>query len=108
MAKAKVLYFSGPHCVHCRSYGPVVADVAGELGLEVDEVDVAGHPDVAAHYEIRTVPTVLLTYGDHVMMQTAGPKKRSYLRKRLSEMLEGGKTRAVRKKKKRKAKRRGA
>tara|TARA_Y100001972_G_scaffold117700_1_gene157001 strand:- start:710 stop:958 length:249 start_codon:yes stop_codon:yes gene_type:complete len=53
----KLIYFSASWCGPCRQLGPIMDEVAQQV--TVQKVDVDASPDMANHYEIRNVPTVL-------------------------------------------------
>jgi thioredoxin 1 len=53
----KLIYFSAPWCGPCRQLGPIMDEVAQQI--TVQKVNVDDSPDMAAHYGIRNVPTVV-------------------------------------------------
>lgn len=53
-----VILFSTPTCGPCKAVAPALREAAGRNGVAYAEVDVAGRPEVAGRYRIRTVPTV--------------------------------------------------
>lgn len=57
-----LLTFTGPKCIICRQLAPMLAVVVGEAGagLASAKVDAEALPDVAARYEIRSLPTTML------------------------------------------------
>jgi thioredoxin 1 len=70
--------FWAPWCGPCRQLGPVVDSIDAELGdaVEVVKVNVDDHPELAEHYQVSGVPTlVLFEDGAPVhRMQGARPK----------------------------------
>ena len=55
----KILYFSAPWCGPCKQFGPVM-DRISQTGILVEKVNVDNAPAVAAAYNIRSVPTVVV------------------------------------------------
>jgi thioredoxin 1 len=55
----KILYFSAPWCGPCKQFGPVM-DRISQTGILVEKVNVDNAPAVAAAYNVRSVPTVVV------------------------------------------------
>jgi thioredoxin-like negative regulator of GroEL len=55
----KILYFSAPWCGPCKQFGPVM-DRISQTGILVEKVNVDNAPAVAAAYNVRSVPTVIV------------------------------------------------
>ena len=55
----KLIYFSAPWCGPCKMFGPVM-DRISQSGILVEKVNVDTAPAVAAAYNVRSVPTVVL------------------------------------------------
>lgn len=55
----KLIYFSTPTCAPCRMFGPVMDRIA-QSGIPVEKINVDTAPAVAAAYNVRSVPTVVL------------------------------------------------
>ena len=53
----KLIYFSAPWCGPCRQLSPIMEEVGQQI--TVQKVNVDDSPDMAAHYGIRNVPTVV-------------------------------------------------
>jgi thioredoxin 1 len=54
----KYLYFSAPWCGPCRTFGPIMEEVATKIPVQKVNVDEQG--DLATQYSIRSVPTLVL------------------------------------------------
>ena len=54
----ELLYFSAPWCGPCRQLGPVMEQLQAE-GYNIRKINVDNSQDMAAHYEVRNVPTVI-------------------------------------------------
>lgn len=55
----KIIYFSSPTCGPCKQFGPVM-DRISQTGILVEKVNVDNAPAVAAAYNVRSVPTVIV------------------------------------------------
>ena len=55
----KILYFSAPWCGPCKQFGPIM-DRISQTGILVEKVNVDNVPAVAAAYNVRSVPTVII------------------------------------------------
>ena len=55
----KILYFSAPWCGPCKQFGPVM-DRISQTGILVEKVNVDNVPALAAAYNVRSVPTVVV------------------------------------------------
>ncbi|MFO7325064.1 MAG: thioredoxin [Pseudomonadota bacterium] len=65
-------------CAPCRAIAPVLQDVAAARGqsLRVVKVDVDEHPDLARHYGVRSIPTLLLFQDGQLRAQHVGALRR--------------------------------
>ena len=75
----KLIYFSAPWCGPCRQLGPIMDDVAQEA--PVQKVNVDDSPDMASHYGIRNVPTVIAvdSFGNERGRKVGVNPKQAYL-----------------------------
>ena len=55
----KILYFSAPWCGPCKQFGPIM-DRISQTGILVEKVNVDNAPALAAAYNVRSVPTVVV------------------------------------------------
>ena len=55
----KILYFSAPWCGPCKQFGPIM-DRISQTGILVEKVNVDNAPAIAAAYNVRSVPTVII------------------------------------------------
>lgn len=54
----KLLYFSAPWCQPCKTLGPIMDQVSHQA--VVKKINVDDNPEMASHYGVRSVPTVIL------------------------------------------------
>jgi len=75
----KLIYFSAPWCGPCRQLGPIMDEVAQQV--TVQKVNVDNNPDIASHYGIRNVPTVVAVddYGNEKARKVGLNPKQVYL-----------------------------
>mgnify|MGYP001114126927 FL=1 len=52
-------YFSATWCGPCKSFKPVINEIAGE-GYSIQFIDIDQQQDLAAKYNVRSVPTVVI------------------------------------------------
>jgi len=52
-------YFSATWCGPCKSFKPVMNEIAGE-GYSVQFIDIDQSQDLAARYNVRSVPTTVI------------------------------------------------
>ena len=52
-------YFSATWCGPCKTFKPVMNEVAGE-GHSVQFIDIDQSPELAQQYNVRSVPTVVV------------------------------------------------
>ena len=53
----KLLYFSAPWCSPCKTLGPIMEQVSQQVNVK--KINVDDSPEMASHYGIRNVPTVI-------------------------------------------------
>ena len=60
--------FWAPWCGPCRAIGPILEELAQEMGEKVDivKVNVDDNPNISAQYGIRSIPTLLIFKGGEV------------------------------------------
>ncbi len=55
----RVTKFYSKTCQPCKTYGPLVDDVAKAYDIEVENVDIADAQQLVAQYGIRCVPALV-------------------------------------------------
>ena len=52
-------YFSATWCGPCKTFKPIMNEIAGE-GYSVQVIDIDQQQDLAARYNVRSVPTTII------------------------------------------------
>lgn len=73
--------FYATWCQPCRMMHPVLEQVKATLGdkIRIVKVDIDRHPDTAAAYGIRSVPTLVLFRRGEVLLRQSGAMPKSDL-----------------------------
>jgi hypothetical protein len=80
MAAMALTIYSRPGCHLCEEMRAVVLPIAGELGAQLDEIDISGSADLEARYG-QEIP-VLLVNGRKAFKYRVAPRElRRYLQR---------------------------
>lgn len=76
-------------CGPCRAIAPALEELSRELAgkLKIVKVNVDESPDLAADFQIRSIPTLLLVKGGKVEAQMVGAMSKTQLRSKLDPLL---------------------
>jgi len=71
--------FWAPWCGPCRMVGPILDDLSVDMDgkATIAKVNVDNDPDIAARYQIRGIPTVILFKDGQLVNQAVGARSRS-------------------------------
>jgi thioredoxin 1 len=83
----KLLRFHATWCGPCKRFEPVISAFAEKHGVEVEHVDIDEKPDMAAAYDIQSVPTTIAIIDGHVDVRISGAVPGPVLESRLREFL---------------------
>ena len=54
----KILYFSAAWCSPCKTLGPIIESLSGQINY--DKIDVDNNQDLSIEYGVRNIPTLVL------------------------------------------------
>jgi thioredoxin 1 len=54
----KILYFSAAWCGPCKTLGPIIESLSGQINY--DKIDVDNNQDLSIEYGVRNIPTLVL------------------------------------------------
>ena len=80
-----LLDFWAAWCAPCRMIAPTIETLAGDLAgrIKVGKVNVDEQPGLAAAFQVMSIPTVTLTRGNTLIMQSIGVKSKDALRREI-------------------------
>jgi thioredoxin 1 len=84
-----VVDFWATWCGPCRMVAPILEELSVENTerFEVVKVDSDENSGLAAHYSIRSIPTILIFKGGEVVKTIIGAKPKAVLLKEIEEVL---------------------
>lgn len=82
--------FWAPWCGPCKILGPVVEEVAKDIGEKafVGKLNVDDNPVVASRYKIMSIPTLLIFKGGEIVDQFIGVQTKDLIIKRIESALK--------------------
>ena len=76
-------YFSATWCGPCKSFKPVMNEIAGE-GYHVEFINIDNLSDLAQQYNVRSVPTVVIEENGVEVDRLVGAQPKSVILERMS------------------------
>mgnify|MGYP003116352876 FL=1 len=67
----QIKYFSAVWCGHCKTFKPIMTEIANE-GHSVEFIDIDQSQNLALKYNVRSVPTVLVTENGQEISRLVG------------------------------------
>jgi thioredoxin len=80
--------FWAPWCKPCKAIEPILEDL--ERHVDVARVNIDEHPEIAARYDVLTIPTVMLFAGGESRGVLRGARPRAHFDRWLAEVLPAG------------------
>jgi thioredoxin 1 len=72
--KVVVVDFWAPWCMPCMMLGPIIEEIADEMGekVKVGKLNVDENQGVATKYDVMSIPTVLILKGGEIVESFVG------------------------------------
>ena len=85
--KPALVDFGAEWCVYCKKIAPIIEEIANENpDLFVGSVDVDLQPMLAARFQVRSIPTVVLLKNGEVVKQFIGAQTKETYLKAIAEL----------------------
>jgi hypothetical protein len=82
----QVLYFTAPWCAPCKMFKPVVEMVSGELGVNINYINIDYDASFAERYSVTSVPTLIILDGQgQVAYRNSGVMSKDQLSRVLNQ-----------------------
>ncbi|MDD5731812.1 MAG: thioredoxin [Patescibacteria group bacterium] len=87
--KVSLVDFWAPWCGPCKMLGPVVEEVAKDIGEKafIGKLNVDDNPVVASKYKIMSIPTILIFKKGKIVDQFVGVQPKDLIIKRLESAI---------------------
>jgi len=81
--------FGAAWCGPCVAVAPIIRDFAVEYEdrVTIATVDVEAHPELAARYGVRSLPTIMLLEGGEIRRVLVGARSRQEYRAAIDQLL---------------------
>jgi len=78
MTEVTLIDFHADWCGPCKTQDPIIEEIEADYEdrVEFEFVDVDANPDLANEYQVRSIPTVIVTAGEEVVERFVGVTQR--------------------------------
>jgi thioredoxin 1 len=87
--KATLVDFWAPWCGPCMMMGPILDDLAGEMGekMEFGKINVDENRETAEKYEIMSIPAIKVFQGGKIIKEWVGVQNKENLKAELEKII---------------------
>src|SRR5205814_8804498 len=83
--------FWAPWCRPCRAIETILGEIEQETpGVAFAKLNIDDHPEIAARYEVLSIPTVIVFAAGEARGSLIGARPRSHVERWLAEVLPAG------------------
>lgn len=88
--KPVLVDFYADWCGPCKMMAPILKEVKSRMGddLTIVKIDTEKNPDVAIHYQVRGIPTLILFKNGQILWQQSGVMVADQLEAIINQKLE--------------------
>lgn len=88
--KPVLVDFYADWCGPCKMMAPILKELKSKMGddLTIVKIDTEKNPDVAIHYQVRGIPTLILFKEGQVLWQQAGVMSANQLHTIINQKLK--------------------
>ena len=81
--------FYADWCGPCKMMAPILQELKNRMGdsIHIVKIDTEKNPDVAIHYQVRGIPTLILFKDGEILWQQAGVMQASQLESIINQKL---------------------
>ena len=84
----KVIVFKATWCGPCKAYAPIIEEVATELAVDIEHVDVDANMELAKEHNIMGVPTTIIVNDNNdVLFSQTGALPKDKLKSAIIEAM---------------------